>query len=55
MLIEVGDAAAVRATLLRRHRIQVRNCASFGLPGFIRIAARLPEENERLVEAMKTI
>lgn len=52
MLIEVGDAAAVRATLLREHRIQVRNCASFGLPTFIRVAARRPEENERLIEAM---
>ena len=52
MLIEVGDAAAVRATLLREQRIQVRNCASFGLPTFIRVAARRPEENDRLVEAM---
>ncbi len=55
MLIEVGDAAGARATLLRQHRIQVRNCASFGLPGFIRVAARLPEENERLIEAMSRI
>lgn len=55
MLIAVGDAAAVRATLLRRHRIQVRNCASFGLPAFIRVAARRPEENDRLIEAMTTI
>jgi histidinol-phosphate/aromatic aminotransferase/cobyric acid decarboxylase-like protein len=55
MLIEVGDAAAVRAALLREHRIQVRNCASFGLPGFIRVAARLPEENDRLIEAMSRI
>jgi histidinol-phosphate/aromatic aminotransferase/cobyric acid decarboxylase-like protein len=52
MLVEVGDAAGVRAALLRHHRIQVRNCASFGLAGFIRIAARLPAENDRLVEAM---
>lgn len=52
MLVEVGDAAAVRASLLREHRIQVRNCASFGLPAFIRVAARLPEDNDRLVAAM---
>ncbi len=51
MLVEVGDAAEVRASLLREHRIQVRNCASFGLPAFIR-AARLPEDNDRLVAAM---
>ena len=55
MLIEVGDAAGARATLLRQHRIQVRNCASFGLPGFIRVAARLPEENDRLVSAMSRL
>ena len=55
MLIEVGDAAGVRATLLREHRIQVRNSASFGLPGFVRVAARRPEENERLVEAMSDL
>jgi histidinol-phosphate aminotransferase len=52
LLTEVGDGAATRACLLREHRIQVRNCASFGLPGFIRVAARLPEENERLIAAM---
>lgn len=52
MLIEVGDAAAVRRRLLVEHRIQVRNCASFGLPTFIRVAGRRPEENEWLVEAM---
>ncbi|MCS7219856.1 MAG: histidinol-phosphate transaminase [Anaerolineae bacterium] len=55
MLIEVGDAAAVRAALLREHHIQVRNCTSFGLPAFIRVAARRPEENERLIEAMSGI
>ncbi len=55
MLIEVGDAAAVRATLLREHRIQVRNCASFGLPTFIRVAARRPEENEKLITAMNQL
>ncbi len=55
MLIEVDDAAATRAALLRERRIQVRNCASFGLPGFIRIAARLPEENDRLVAAMNNL
>lgn len=52
MLIEVGDAASLRARLLREHRIQVRDCASFGLPTFIRVAARLPDKNERLVVAM---
>jgi histidinol-phosphate aminotransferase len=55
MLIEVGDAAATRARLLQEHHIQVRNCASFGLPGFIRVAARLREDNDRLVSAMNDL
>ena len=41
--------------LLREHHIQVRNCASFGLPGLIRVVARLPEENDQLVEAMRRL
>lgn len=52
MLIEVGDAVSLRARLLREHRIQVRDCASFGLPQYIRVAARRPAENERLLTAL---
>lgn len=52
MLIEVGDAASLRARLLREHHIQVRDCTSFGLPHYIRVAARRPAENERLVTAL---
>ncbi len=51
-LVEVGDAAALRGRLLQECQIQVRDCSSFGLPGFIRIATRRPEENVRLVAAM---
>lgn len=47
-LVRVGDGAAFRARLLRRG-IAVRDGASFGLPGHVRIAARRPEENERLL------
>ncbi len=54
-LVHVGDAAAVRARLLREHRIQVRDCASFGLPAWIRVAARRPEENDRLLAAMEAL
>jgi histidinol-phosphate/aromatic aminotransferase/cobyric acid decarboxylase-like protein len=50
-LIEVSDAATFRRKLLQQG-ILVRDCASFGLPGHIRIAAQLPEENERLVAAV---
>lgn len=50
-LVEVGDAAALRQRLLR-HGIMVRDCSSFGLPSFIRLAARPLAECRRLVEAI---
>ena len=51
-LVHVGDGAAFRSALLRR-RVQVRDCASFGLPAYVRIATRRPEENARLLEAIR--
>ena len=51
-LLSVGDAAAFRSALLRQG-ILVRDCASFGLPGFVRIATRRPDENTRLVAAIR--
>jgi L-threonine-O-3-phosphate decarboxylase len=51
-LVRVDDGAAFRTALLRR-RILVRDCASFGLPAHIRIATRRPEENERLLTAIR--
>lgn len=52
-LIEVTDGAAVAAAL-RRRRIAVREAASFpGLDGrHLRVTARSPEQNARLVEAL---
>lgn len=44
-------AGQLRAFLLNRS-MQVRDCASFGLPQYLRICARLPEENRRLVEIL---
>jgi histidinol-phosphate aminotransferase len=52
VLARVGNGQNLRAALLRRG-LAVRDCASFGLPQFIRIAARLPEECARLVRAIK--
>ena len=49
-LVEVGDAALTRTGLLQRG-VLVRDCTSFGLPAFVRIAARRPEENRQLVVA----
>jgi histidinol-phosphate aminotransferase len=47
-LVRVGDGTAFRQKLLRRG-ILVRACDSFGLPAYVRIATRRPEENERLL------
>lgn len=52
-LVNVNDAASFRRRLLRQG-VQVRDCASFGLPRHVRIAARRPEENERLLAAIKS-
>jgi threonine-phosphate decarboxylase len=54
-LVEVGDAPAFRRRLLTQHGLLVRDCASFGLPHYVRIAARLPEENEKLLHAVEEI
>lgn len=53
-LVEVGDGAAFRRALLA-HRIQVRDCASFGLPAYVRIATRRPEENAQLLAAIRAV
>lgn len=50
-LVEVGDGRLFREALLRR-RILVRDCASFGLPSYVRIAARPVEECRRLLAAV---
>lgn len=50
-LAEVGDGASFRHALMQ-HGIQVRDCASFGLPAFVRIATRRPKENARFIHAM---
>ncbi|MCE9574301.1 MAG: histidinol-phosphate aminotransferase family protein [Deltaproteobacteria bacterium] len=52
VLVSVPDATALRARLAR-HAMLVRDCASFGLPGYIRIAARPPADRARLVTALR--
>ncbi|MBX6771829.1 MAG: threonine-phosphate decarboxylase [Chloroflexi bacterium] len=51
LLVEVGNGARVRAALLARG-ICVRDCASFGLPGFIRIGVRTRSDCARLIAAL---
>lgn len=53
ILVKVGDAAELRHRLLTRHHIGVRDCASFGLPEYIRIGMRTIQECERLVAALR--
>jgi len=52
ILVDVGDAASLRSRLLRRGLV-VRDCASFGLPGYIRISIRTPAECRRLTDGLK--
>jgi histidinol-phosphate aminotransferase len=47
-------SSAVRSALLR-HGICVRDCASFGLPGHIRIGLRTLPDCERLVTAVREV
>lgn len=54
MLVRCGDGAAVRARLLQRGYV-VRDCASFGLPEWVRVAPRRSSENARLIAAWKEI
>ncbi len=46
------DARDLRQRLLARHRILVRDCASFGLPSHVRVAARPGPDGERLCAAL---
>ncbi len=51
-LVKVGDAARFRQALLRKG-ILVRDCTSFGLPNYIRLAPRTMAECQRLLTAIK--
>jgi len=53
-LVKVGNAAEFRQALLKKG-ILVRDCASFGLPDYIRLAARTITECQRLITAIKGV
>ena len=54
VLVKVEDAPTVRHRLLLQG-IAVRDCTSFGLPAYIRIAVRLRPECERLLAALAAV
>jgi len=54
VLVRVGNGASFRQALLP-HGFVVRDCASFGRPEFVRIACRLPEQCQRLVDAIDRV
>lgn len=51
LLFEVPGATELRARLLARG-VVVRDCASFGLPGWLRVAARPGPDRARLLSAL---
>ncbi len=53
-LVKVGDAGRLRHQLLRKG-ILIRDCTSFGLPDYIRIAPRTLPECHRLIATIKEI
>jgi histidinol-phosphate aminotransferase len=53
LLVEVGDAGAVYARLLRQGVI-VRPVANYGLPAWLRVTVGLPAENRRFLAALET-
>ncbi len=50
-LVPMADPASLRRRLMKR-KIVVRDCTSFGLPSFIRLATQRPEDNQRLLHAL---
>ena len=53
-LVRVGNAKVFRAGLLK-HGILVRDCSSFGLPEYVRIAPRTMPECQKLIAAIKKL
>jgi histidinol-phosphate aminotransferase len=48
----VPDAASLRRRLLAKG-ILIRDCTSFGMPGFVRVGARPKADRQRLVQALR--
>jgi len=53
-LVKVGDGKSFRNALLR-YGIMVRDCTSFGLPEYVRIAPRTMPECQKLISTIETL
>jgi histidinol-phosphate aminotransferase len=53
-LVRVGNAATFRQALLKKGFL-VRDCTSFGLPQYIRLAPRSLSECQRLIESIEDV
>jgi histidinol-phosphate aminotransferase len=53
-LVRVGNATAFKQALLKKG-ILVRDCTSFGLPQYIRLAPRTLPECQKLIESIKEV
>lgn len=51
-LVEAGAGAGALIAGLAAERIALRPCVSLGLPNHIRVAARPPDEQDRLLAAL---
>ena len=54
LTVRVQNAARVAADLLGKG-LKVRDCASYGLPDHIRVSARRPGENARLIQSLQEV
>lgn len=54
VLVPVADPPALRKSLLERG-VLIRDCASFGLDGYVRLAARPASDVDRLIDALTTL
>ncbi|UCD09704.1 MAG: histidinol-phosphate transaminase [Dehalococcoidales bacterium] len=54
-LVKVTNAAEFRKRLLMNKKILVRDCTSFGLPEYIRVAPRSRSQNRKLIVAVKEL
>jgi histidinol-phosphate/aromatic aminotransferase/cobyric acid decarboxylase-like protein len=50
-LVPTRNASEARARMLELHRVLVRDCTSFGLPGHIRVCARPGADDDRILSA----